>query len=132
MFELKTNIVLVSVDFEKSQKNVLSLSDSSIVFPSMDLQSLSNIDNTIKEYVCNLFNDPIIIKPYVNTLKFIELHNQYCGSKSSNTQCINMIHGTTVPRAALAPNAFWFPFDFTDTIIPNELAIIGKVISHSI
>lgn len=131
MFELKANIVLISVDFDKGQKNILSLSDSSIVFPSVTINSLSDIENNIKNYACSLFQDPIIIKPYMNTLKLVELHNTYCASQS-NSNCINMIYGTTVPRVALNTNNSWFAFDFTDTIMPNELAIIGKVISYSI
>ena len=130
MFDLKANLVLISVDFDKAQKNILSLSDNTIIFPSVNIESLTSIEDTINNYGRNLFQDSLIMAPYINNLKLIELHNQYLSESYPTT--INMIYGTTVPKATVKSDYYWFPFDFTDTMIANQLTIIGKVISHSI
>lgn len=131
-YDLKVVICILSVDFYKEETYILSENDNKIIFPSFELENLSIINSKIKDKIKEYFIDPNFIEPYLDQLRFLSLNDLYLSNLFDTTNCLYLLFGLTLPNTKLKDNIYWTKFDFTDTTIPNELAIIGATVEGSV
>lgn len=131
-FDLKILVCVLSVDFYKQEKYVLSINQDKIDFPILELQNLYGIDTQIKNLIKEFFVDKNIVSDYVEHITFLGFNNEVIDQLLDTSNSLYLLFGVTVPHSKLNDNIFWHKFDFMDSNIANELTIIGATIENSI
>lgn len=132
MFDVKVVLCLVSVNFFKNEKYVLSTSDSGITLPNFKINNVDNITSMVKEYVSKLFVDEIRHNN-LDRIKFISFNDikvKTLFPEDQNT--IQILYGGAIPNLNVIPDYHWFPFDYMNLNIQKELSIINTTIQHVI
>lgn len=132
MFELKIALCLISVDFYKDEKYVLSTNSDKLSFPSFDVFDANNLGEKAIEYINNCFQDKRGIELFSTNAQFIALNNKYLSEIFDCKNTIHVLYGATLPHLEPNNNLFWKKFEFIDESIHNELAIIGDTLERVI
>lgn len=121
---------MISVNFFKNEKYVLSTSSDKIILPSIDITNIDTMTYDIKNYIKNLFIN--ISASHINNIRFISFNDdkvKVLFSDDKNT--IHIHYGGTLPNLELA-SQYWVPFDYMDLNIQKELSVINNTIQHVI
>lgn len=131
MFNLQVILCLISVNFFKHEKYVLSTKDSIIEFPKIDITNVDDIQNIINNYVGQIFVNPKVDEIYRTT--FIAFNHKDIKSiyKNSNNT-IHILYGGTMSNMETVSNYTWMPFDYMDANIKKELSLINLTLQHVI
>jgi hypothetical protein len=132
MFDVKIALCLISVDFYKDEKYVLSLSPDKISFPTFDIANANNLSSQAISSIVSCFQDQQAIRAFANNVQFISINDENSSKIFDCTNSIYLFYGTTLPNLEPNINLFWKRFDFIDESIINELAIIGDTIERAI
>lgn len=132
MFNIKSVLCLISVNFFKNEKYVLSADPDKIIFPSFDLENITNLNTIISTQITNCFIDTSISREFSVNNKFISINDEYLSNIFDTNKTLYLLYGCTVPNIDVSAGFFWKRFEFTDDSIPNELAIIGSTIERAI
>lgn len=131
MFNLKAVICLISVNFYKNGKYVLSLDKDKILLPYIDISDIDNMQQNIYLYIKNMFLN--VKSKDISRLKFISFNDtkvKNLFTEDKNTICIQ--YGATLPNLETTPEYHWVAFDYMDTKIHKELYIIDRTLQHVI
>lgn len=132
MFDLKIALCLISVNFYKDEKYVLSTSADNISFPTFDIINANNLSTQARDSVVLCFQDQQAILPFANNAQFISINDEHSSKIFDCSNTIYLFYGATVPNIDPNINLFWKKFDFIDESIISELAIIGDTIERAI
>ncbi len=131
MFNLKVVLCLISVNFYKNEKYVLSLDKDKILFPYIDISDIDNMQQNIYSYIHNMVLN--VKSNDVSRLKLISFNDTKVKNlfpEDKNT--IHIQYGNTLPNLDTAPEYHWVAFDYMDTKIHKELYIINRTLQHVI
>jgi hypothetical protein len=130
---LKFILSIITTDFYKEEKYILSTREDSISLPFIEITNYSNLTDTIKNFLSdNVFQDKQMSLQYVNP-KFISLNDNNISSLFPDTENnLYFLYGCISPKLLLNPTYFWKVFDIYDQNIITELKIINDVIEHTI
>ena len=130
MLKLKVVVCLISVNFFKNEKYVLSTNNQNLILPSLEISDIDNMNITITDHINSLFIDKLKI-PELNRIKFISFNDQSVKQLFPNdSNTLHILYGGAMTHAET--NQYWFPFDYMDLNIQKELSIINKTIQHAI
>lgn len=132
MFNLKIALCLISVNFYKDEKYVLSIDSEKISFPTFEVSDAKNLKQKAIEYINTCFQDTNAIELFSENVQFIAINNEYISNIFDCHDTIYLVYGVTVPNLEPNNNLFWTKFDFIDESIHNELALIGNTIERVI
>lgn len=129
----KFALAIITTDFYKEEKYILSLREDSISLPTLELTDYKNLTDKIKEFLVDqVFQDKKMTLQYVNP-KFISINdNNICTLFSDSDQILYFLYGCVSPKLLVNSEYFWKVFDIYDTTIPTELKIINDVIEYTI
>lgn len=129
----KFALAIITTDFYKEEKYILSLREDSISLPTLELTDYKNLTDKIKEFLVDqVFQDKKMTLQYVNP-KFISINdNNICTLFSDSDQILYFLYGCISPKLLVNSEYFWKVFDIYDTTIPTELKIINDVIEYTI
>lgn len=130
---IKLAFGLVTTDFLKNEKYVLSLREDSIIFPSFDVDDYKNLNIKSKEIMIHhAFEDEQLAKGYANP-KFIGINDEYISKIFEDSdKYLYLLYGCVCPKLSLKANFYWKTFDIYDINIREELGVINNVISTTI
>ncbi len=131
MFNLKVVLCLISVNFYKNEKYVLSLDQNKISLPYVDISDINNMQQSIYSYIQNMLIN--IKHKDISRLKLISFNDTKVKNLFPND--LNTIHvqyGATLPNLETAPEYHWVTFDYINTKIYKELDIINQTLQHVI
>lgn len=130
---IKTALALITHDFYKEEKYILSLREDSISLPTWEIDNYKNLQLNIKKYLIdNVFTDKQMANGYINP-KFIGVNEEnICRLFPDSDNYLYFLYGCVCPKLTLQPNFFWKSFNILDTNIITELGIINEVISKTI
>lgn len=132
MFKLKIVFCLISVNFFKDEKYVLSTSKDNIIFPSLYITDTNLMNTEIMKYISGLFiNDPKYGD--LSRVKFISFNSSQIKTLfPDDDNTIHILYGGTMPNLETVPDYHWNKFDYMDLNINKELSIINNTIQHVI
>lgn len=132
MFKLKIVFCLISVNFFRDEKYVLSVSQDNIIFPSLYITDTDVMNTEIMSYISSLFiNDPKYGD--LSRVKFISFNTSQIKTLfPDDNNTIHILYGGTMPNLEIVPNYYWYKFDYMDLNINKELSIINNTIQHVI
>lgn len=130
---LRFVLSIITTDFYKEEKYILSTREDSISLPSIEISDYKNLTKNIKEQLNNsIFQDEKMATQYVHP-KFISINdNNICELFNDSNENLYFLYGCICPKLLLHPNYFWKAFDIYDQSILTELRIINDVIEYSI
>lgn len=130
---IKIVLCIITTDFYKEEKYILSLREDSIVLPNIDIDSYQNLDFKIKEIISEtIFQDKQMSIQYVNP-RFISINdNNVSKIYKDSGEVLYFLYGAIVPKLIIYPQYYWKKFDIYDQNILTELKIINDVIEHAI
>lgn len=130
MLKLKVVVCLISVNFFKNEKYVLSTNNQNLILPTLEISDIDNMNTTITDHINSLFINNLKI-PELNRIKFISFNDQSVKQLFPNdSNTLHILYGGAMTHAET--NQYWFPFDYMDLNIQKELSIINKTIQHAI
>ena len=130
---IKSTFIIITTDFYKDEKYILSTKEHEINLPVFDLEDYRNIDNTLKTKLINeVFEEDNLANQYVK-LKFISINNEAISKLfEDSNKYLYFTYGAICPKLLLKHNYFWKVFDNYDTSILTELGLIHEVIQKTI
>lgn len=130
---LKFVLSIITTDFYKEEKYILSNREDSIILPVVDISDYRNLTDKIKNYLIdNVFQDKQMTLQYVNP-KFISINDNNISTLFPDTEnSLYFLYGCIAPKLLLHPSYFWKTFDIYDQNILTELKVINDVIEHTI
>ena len=104
---------IITTDFYKDEKYILSTSLEDIHFPKFDLQNYSNFNTTTNNTIIeNCFHDQQMAKGYVKP-KLIDINPEYLSHIYDDTNnMLYFIKGCLCPKLILKDGFYWKSFDF--------------------
>lgn len=129
----KFALAIITTDFYKEEKYILSLREDSISLPTVEFADYKNLTDKIKEFLVDqVFQDKKMTLQYVNP-KFISINdNNICTLFPDSDKILYFLYGCISPKLLVNSEYFWKVFDIYDTSIPTELKIINDVIEYTI
>lgn len=129
---MQLNVIpcLLTVDFYKEEKYILSQNEKQIIFPIITFDNYSNLEKTIKERIIDLFTDKQLSKTYVLP-NFVDINNEYISELYDCQNNLYFLYGCTCPKLKPVDNLHWCSFNMMDDTIHKELGIINYVIEKS-
>jgi len=130
---IKSTFIIITTDFYKDEKYILSTKEHKISLPVIDLEDYRNIDNVLKEkLVDQVFEEPNLANQYVKP-KFVGINNEGVSKIFEDSkEYLYFIYGAICPKLLLKNNYFWKVYDNYDTSILTELGLINEVIQKTI
>lgn len=124
---------LITTDFYKEEKYILSNKEDSISLPHWEINDYKDLSNRIKANVVDdVFTDKTMANGYIN-LKFLSINDQYISQIfSDSNENLYFLYGCICPKISINQDFFWKKFDIYDTEIRLELNIINDIISKTI
>lgn len=124
---------LITTDFYKEEKYILSLQESSIKLPYWEIEDYQNLQNTIKDkIIADVFTDKQMANGYISP-KFMSINNEIiCKLFPDTKDNLYFLYGCICPKLEINNQFFWKTFDIYDTSISLELKLINDVISTTI
>ena len=124
---------LITTDFYKEEKYILSNKEDSISLPHWEINDYKDLSNQIKSHIVNdVFTDKTMANGYIN-LKFLSINDQYISQIfSDSNENLYFLYGCICPKISINQDFFWKKFDIYDTEIRLELNIINDIISKTI
>jgi hypothetical protein len=131
MFKIVVSII--THDFYKEEKYILSSREDSIVLPSWDIEEYSHMEKRVKGYLIdNIFVHNEMSVGYLNP-KFISINDDNISNLFPDSlENLYFLYGCLSPKLTLKPDFYWKTFDLFDTNIITELGVINEVISKTI
>lgn len=130
MFKLKIVLCLISVNFLKNEKYVLSTNPDKIILPNFELVDTNDMTNAINSQINSLFVSNLR-SAELNRIKFVSFNDGLVKNMfAEDIGTIHVLYGGTMPH--IETNQHWFSFDYMDLNIQKELSIINKTIQHVI
>lgn len=129
---MKLNVVpcLLTADFYKEEKYILSRSEKEIIFPTLLFDDYRNLEQSIKLKIVDLFADKQIANTYVIP-NFIDINNEYISELYDCEKDLYFLYGCTCPKLKPVDGLYWCVFNMMDDTIFKELGIINYVIEKS-
>lgn len=129
----KFAIAIITTDFYKEEKYILSLREDSISLPTIEFTDYKNLTDKIKDFLADrVFQDKKMMLQYVNPT-FISINdNNICALFPDSDQTLYFLYGCISPKLLVNSEYFWKVFDIYDTTILTELKIINNVIEYTI
>lgn len=121
---------LLTADFYKEEKYILSQNDKQIIFPKLQFESYSNIQNLVTKAIIELFADQQFAKTYILP-NFIDINNEYISEIYDCNNDLYFLYGCTCPKLKPIDDLYWCPFSMVDDTIYKELGVINYVIEKS-
>lgn len=131
MFKLQIVFSLITVNFFKDEKYILSTNKERIVFPSMYVEDTNTMHTDIMKYVSGMF----ISEPKygdLSRIKFISFNSPQVKGLFPEIDTITVLYGGTMPNLETIPEYHWYSFDYMNLNIQKELSIINNTIQHVI
>lgn len=130
---LKFVLCIITTDFIKEEKYILSLREDSISLPVIEISDYTNLSDKIRNFVAdNIVQDRKMSLQYINP-KFISINDENISTLFTDTsENLYFLYGCISPKLLTSPNYFWKVFDIYDQTILTELKIINDVIEHTI
>lgn len=125
---------VVTTDFYKDEKYILSLSETDISFPEIEIKDYSNLDKTIVDTILNsMFVDTQMAKEYVKP-RLVAINNEYITNKYGELtkDTLYFLYGCLCPKFYLTDNYFWKSFDFFNNKDLELMKLISHVIEYTI
>ena len=124
---------LITNDFYKDEKYILSTREDSIAIPFWDIETYQNLQYRFKtKIVQECFVDASMSMGYIDP-KFISINDENISSLFKDSdKYLYFLYGGICPKLEVNSNFYWKSFDMLDTNILKELGIINNVISHTI
>lgn len=125
--------VLITTDFYKEEKYILSKEESSIKLPYWEVEDYRNLQHNISNsIVSDVFVDKQMASGYIKP-KFISINDEVTSELFPDSKdYLYFLYGCVCPKLEINNNFFWKTFDIYDTNIPLELKLINNVISTTI
>jgi len=131
MFNLKIVLCLISVNFFKNEKYVLSIDKDSISLPYIDISDIDNMQQNIHSYIQSMFLN--IKYNDISRVRFVSFNDNKVKSLfPDDKNTIHVQYGTTIPNLETTPEYHWVVFDYMDTKLQKELSIISNTLQHVI
>ena len=129
----KFALAIITTDFYKEEKYILSLREDSISLPTVEFIDYKNLTDKIKEFLVDqVFQDKKMTLQYVNP-KFISINDQNISELYNDSgDVLYFLYGCICPKLLTQPQYYWKVFDIYDQNILTELRIINNVIEHTI
>lgn len=130
---IKIVLCLITTDFYKEEKYILSTRDDSIQMPVLDIDNYKDLTNNIVKILdTNIFQDTKMTQQYVHP-KFVSINDTLISNLFEDTdKYLYFLYGCVCPKIILQSNYFWKTFDIYDTTTITELGIINNVIEYTI
>jgi hypothetical protein len=130
---LKFVLGILTTDFYKEEKYILSTREDSIALPYLEFTDYRDLTQTIKDFLSkNVFQDEKMSLQYVNP-KFISINDSNISKLFPETEHgLYFLYGCVSPKLLLHPTYFWKSFDIYDQSIVTELKIINDIIEYTI
>lgn len=130
---IKLVSALVTNDFYKDRKYILSTREDSITIPFWEVDDYKNLKNEFQAVIVReCFKDVTMAAGYVSP-QFISINDEYISKLfEDSSDCLYFLYGAIVPQLDLKDNFYWKSFDILDPNILTELGVIHNVISHTI
>jgi len=130
---IKAVVVLVTNDFYKDQKYVMSTRQDVISFPNWEIDNYQDLENNIRRYlVDNVFIDEKMSNGYVKP-KFIGINDKNISQLFEDSDSyLYFLYGCICPKLSIRDGFFWKEFDYFDTNIITELGVVNEVITKTI
>jgi len=130
---LKIALCIITTDFYKEEKYVLSTREDSITLPSIEIDNYQNLTSKIKNILNDqIFQDIKMASEYVNP-KFISINDNNISTLFPDTKDhLYFLYGCICPKLLLHSNYYWKIFDIYNQNIITELRVINDVIEHTI
>ena len=124
---------LITNDFYKDEKYILSTREDSISLPVWDVTTYKNLQYQFKSKVVQeCFQDASMSMGYVDP-KFISINDENISTLFEDSeQYLYFLYGGICPKLETNNNFYWKSFEMLDTNILTELGVINNVISHTI
>jgi hypothetical protein len=130
---IKIVLCLITTDFYKEEKYILSSREDAISLPSIEIDNYKDLSNNIKKIAINqLFQDQRMAEQYLDP-KFISINDQNISELYNDSgDVLYFLYGCICPKLLTQPQYYWKVFDIYDQNILTELRIINNVIEHTI
>ena len=130
---IKSTFIIITTDFYKDEKYILSTKEHEISLPVIDLEDYRNIDKVLKDkLVDQVFEEQNLANQYVKP-KFIGINNEGVSKIFEDSKdYLYFTYGAICPKLLLKNNYFWKVYDNYDTSILTELGLINEVIQKTI
>jgi hypothetical protein len=130
---IKSTFIIITTDFYKDEKYILSTKEHEISLPVIDLEDYRNIDKVLKDQLVNqIFEEQNLADQYVKP-KFIGINNEPISKIFEDSKdYLYFTYGAICPKLLLKNNYFWKVYDNYDTSILTELGLINEVIQKTI
>ena len=119
---IKSTFIIITTDFYKDEKYILSTKEHEISLPVIDLEDYRNIDKVLKDQLVNqIFEEQNLADQYVKP-KFIGINNEPISKIFEDSKdYLYFTYGAICPKLLLKNNYFWKVYDNYDTSILTEL-----------
>tara|TARA_B100002019_G_C21274915_1_gene604883 strand:+ start:11901 stop:12299 length:399 start_codon:yes stop_codon:yes gene_type:complete len=127
-------VALITNDFYKEEKYILSEKEDSIQLPNWEIDNYKDLENNVKKHISSdIFMDNKLSNGYINP-KFISINDANISKLFKNSdKSLYFLYGCICPKLSIkSTNLFWKSFDIFDPSIQTELGIINEVISKTI
>lgn len=121
---------LLTADFYKEEKYILSQSEKEIIFPKLEFNGYANLQNSVTQGVIGLFADQQFAKTYILP-NFVDINNEYISEMYDCNNDLYFLYGCTCPKLKPIDGLYWCAFSMVDDTIYKELGIINYVIEKS-
>lgn len=130
---IKSTFIIITTDFYKDEKYILSTKEHEISLPVIDLEDYRNIDKVLKDQLVDqVFEEQNLANQYVKP-KFIGINNEGVSKIFEDSKdYLYFTYGAICPKLLLKNNYFWKVYDNYDTSILTELGLINEVIQKTI
>lgn len=130
---IKIVCALITNDFYKDEKYILSTREDSISLPVWDITAYKNLQYQFKSKVVQeCFQDAAMAIGYVDP-KFISINDENISTLFEDSEnYLYFLYGCICPKLETNTNFYWKSFEMLDTNILTELGVINNVISHTI
>lgn len=130
---IKMVCALITNDFYKDEKYILSTREDSISLPTWEVETYKDLQNQFKSKVVQeCFEDGTMSIGYVNP-KFISINDENISTLFEDSdKYLYFLYGCICPKLQTNNNYYWKSFEMLDTNILTELGVINNVISHTI
>ena len=131
MYNLNIVLSIISVNFYKEEKYIMSQDANKLIFPVFTPETLYDLKDSVSNESKKYFIVEDFIQPYSKNVQFISINGKNISNLYDTKNTINILYGITVPNLELKNN-HWYRFTFLDEEVSNELSIIGETIEHAI
>lgn len=130
---IRATCALITTDFYKEEKYILSTTEDSITLPFWDIEDYRNLQQNFKNIiVSNTFVDQVMANGYINP-KFISINdNNISKMFDDSDKFLYFLYGCICPKLEIQSGFFWHSFDIYDTNLLTELTLINDVITQTI